>query len=187
MHFESNCFIDFQSPIMCFTILDSRQAWCKQVQNPINVSRPCWKFKKVLTGLKLVYLFVFRILYFHFGIVRTPKNIKKVEMEKLLKDKGDPKKGRNSLGKRGMQLIWVFFLSGCGKCDYLTFNYTLVVVFFFPLNVGVSPRFHCSVLLPVYRMYTSCFHITVVSSCYRLHTFCLHLGVTSCFSMNMWF
>ena len=123
MHFESNCFIDFQLPIMCFTILDSMQAWCKQVQNPINVSRPCWKFKKVLTGLKLVYLFVFRILYFHFGIVRTPKNIKKVEMEKLLKGKGDPKKGGNSLGKRGMQLIWVFFLSGCGKCDCLTFNY----------------------------------------------------------------
>ena len=42
----------------------------------------------------------------------------------------------------------------------ITFNYILVIVFLFPLNVGVSPCFHCTVLVPVYRMYTSYFHNT---------------------------
>ena len=52
----------------------------------------------------------------------------------------------------------------------VTSNYILVIVFPFPLNVGVSPCFHCcTVLVPVYRVYTSCFH-TVVSFCYRLDT-----------------
>ena len=41
----------------------------------------------------------------------------------------------------------------------------------FPLNLGASPCFHCTVLVPVYRVYTFCFHNTVVSSCYRLHNF----------------
>ena len=72
--------------------------------------------------------------------------------------------------------------------NIITFNYILVIVFLFPLNVDVSPRFHCTVLVPVYRVYTSCFHKTVVSSCYRLHTSCLHnTGVTSCFTLNIWF
>ena len=31
----------------------------------------------------------------------------------------------------------------------VTFNYILVIVFPFPLNVGVSPCFHCTVLVPV--------------------------------------
>ena len=42
----------------------------------------------------------------------------------------------------------------------ITFNYILVIVFLFPLNVGVSPCFHCTVLVPVYRVYTSYFHNT---------------------------
>ena len=30
------------------------------------------------------------------------------------------------------------------------------------MNVGVSPCFHCTILVPVYSVYTSCFHNTVV-------------------------
>ena len=37
----------------------------------------------------------------------------------------------------------------------VTFNYILVIVFLFPLNVGVSLCFHCTVLGPVYRVCTS--------------------------------
>ena len=44
-------------------------------------------------------------------------------------------------------------------------------MFLFPLNVGVSPCFHCTVLVSIYRVYTSYFHNTVASSCYRLHTY----------------
>ena len=108
-------------------------------------------------------------------------------MEKLLKGRGDPKKG-SSVGKRGLLLVWVFSSWGVANVTTATFNYILVIVFLFPLNVGVSPCFHCTVLVPVYRVYTSCFHNTVVSSCYRLHTSCLHhAGVISCFILNMWF
>ena len=84
--------------------------------------------------------------------------------------------------KGGMLLVWVFFLARV----WPTFNYILVILFLFPLNVGIRPCFHCTVLVPVYRVYTSCFHNTVVSSCYRLHTSCLYdAGVTSCFSLNL--
>ena len=72
----------------------------------------------------------------------------------------------------------------------VTFNYILVIVivFLFPLNVGVSPCFHCTVLVPVYRVYTFCFNNTVVNFVLRVTYFCLHdAGVTSCFSLNMWF
>ena len=31
----------------------------------------------------------------------------------------------------------------------VTFDYILVIVFLFPLNVGVSLCFHCTVLVPV--------------------------------------
>ena len=31
----------------------------------------------------------------------------------------------------------------------VTFNYILVIVLLFPLNIDVSPGFHCSVLVPV--------------------------------------
>ena len=62
----------------------------------------------------------------------------------------------------------------------VTFNCILLIVFPFPMNLGVSPCFHCTVLVLVYRVHTFCFHNTVVSSCYRLHTSCLHhAGVTS--------
>ena len=109
-------------------------------------------------------------------------------MEKLLKGKGDPKKG-GFCRKEGDAVSVVTFSSwGVANVSTVTFNYILVIVFLFPLNVCVSPCFHLSVLVLVYRMYTSCFHNTVVSSCHRLHTFCLdHAGVTLCFSLNMWF
>ena len=43
---------------------------------------------------------------------------------------------------------------GWGKANAttVTFNYILVIAFLFPLNVGVSPCFHCAVLVPVYRV-----------------------------------
>ena len=70
----------------------------------------------------------------------------------------------------------------------VTFNYVLVIAILFPLNVGVSPCFHYTVLVLAHRVYTSCFYNTVVSSCQRLHSSCLyHAGGTSCFSLNMWF
>ena len=37
----------------------------------------------------------------------------------------------------------------------VTFNYIFVIVFLFPLNLGVRPCFHCTVLVPVYRVYNS--------------------------------
>ena len=60
-------------------------------------------------------------------------------MGKLLKGRGD------SVGKGEMLLVWLFFLAGdvanvIFNCLILTFNYILVIVFLFPLNVGVS---HC--------------------------------------------
>ena len=56
----------------------------------------------------------------------------------------------------------------------VTFNDILVRVFLFPLNAGVSHCVHCTVLVPVYRVYIPCFHNTIISSCYMLHTSCLH-------------
>ena len=50
----------------------------------------------------------------------------------------------------------------------------MVRVLLFPLNVGFSPCFHCTVLVSVYKAYTSCFHNTVFSSSYVLHTSYLH-------------
>ena len=58
----------------------------------------------------------------------------------------------------------------------VTFNYILVIVCLSALNLGVNPCFHCTVLVPVYRVFTSCFHNIVVSSCYRLHISCLPHG-----------
>ena len=91
------------------------------------------------------------------------------------------------MGKEGDAVsLGIFSSWGVANVIAVTFNYILVIVFLFPLNIGVSPCFHCTVLVPVYRVYTSCFHNTVVSFCYRLHTSCLHhAGVTSCFSL--WF
>ena len=51
-------------------------------------------------------------------------------------------------------LFGFFFSWGVANVTAVTFNYILVIVFLFPLNVGASPCFHCTVLVPVYRMYT---------------------------------
>ena len=111
-------------------------------------------------------------------------------MEKLLKGRENPKKGE-FCRKGGMLLVvslGIFSCWGVANVTAVTFNYILVIVFLFLLNVGVSPCFHCTLSVPVYRVYTSFFHNAVVSSCYRLHTSCLHHeGVTFCFSLNMWF
>ena len=84
-------------------------------------------------------------------------------IEKLLKGRGDHQKG-GILCERGKAVSLDIFSSwGVANVTTVTFNYILVIVFLFPLNVGVSPCFHCTVLVPVYRIYTSCF-------CNRLHT-----------------
>ena len=92
-------------------------------------------------------------------------------MEKLLKGRGILRRG-DSVGKEGGAVSLGIFPSwGVANVTTITFNYILVIVFLFPLNVGVSPCFRCTVLVPVYRVYTSCFHNTIVRSCYRLHNF----------------
>ena len=98
----------------------------------------------------------------------------------------DPKKRGNSVRKEGCCQSGHFSSWGVANVTTVTFNYILVIVFLFSLNVGVSPCFHCTVLFPVYKVYTSCLHNTVVSSCYRWHTSCLHhAGVTSCFRLQI--
>ena len=52
---------------------------------------------------------------------------------------------------------------GVANVTTVTFNFILVIVFLLPSNVGVSLCFHCTALVPVYRVYTSCFHGTVVT------------------------
>ena len=103
----------------------------------------------------------------------------------------DPKKGVDSVENGGCCQSGYFSNWSVVNLSTVTFNYVLVIVFLFPLNVGVSPYcpcFRCTVLVPVYSVYTSCFQNAVVSFCYRLHTSCLHhAGVTSCFRLNMWF
>ena len=103
-------------------------------------------------------------------------------MEKLLK-------GRGILQERGdVVSLGIFSTWGVENVTTVTFNCILFIVFLFLLIIVVSPCFHCTVLVPVYRVYTSCFHNKVVSSCYRLHSSYLHdAGVTSCFSLNLWF
>ena len=83
--------------------------------------------------------------------------------------------------------LGIFSVWGVANVTFVTFNYILVIVFPFLLNVGVSPCFHCTLLVFVYRVYTSFFHNTVVSSCYRLHTSCLRHECVTCFSLKMWF
>ena len=105
---------------------------------------------------------------------------------KITEKQGDPKK--RGFCRKGRDAVSLVILSDWGVANVLTSNYILVIVFLFPLNVGVSPCFHCTDLVLAYRVYTYCFHNTVVSSCYRLHTSCLHrVGVTTCFSLNRWF
>ena len=102
-------------------------------------------------------------------------------MERLLVGRGDPKKeGKHSVGKEGDAVsLGISSSWGVANVTTATFNYILVKLSLFPLNADVSPRFHETVLAPVYRVNTSCIPNTVVSSNYRLHTFCLHpAGVT---------
>ena len=76
-----------------------------------------------------------------------------------------------------------------GVVNVPTFNYTLIIVFLFPLLVGVTPfplYSFCSCL----QVYTYWFHNTVVSSSYRLQIPCLHhAGVSSMsahIQFNLW-
>ena len=81
----------------------------------------------------------------------------------MLKGRGDAKKVGDAFS------LGIFSSWGVANLTTVTFSYILVMVFLFPLNIGVSPCFNCTVLVPVYRVYTYCFQNTVVSSCYRLH------------------
>ena len=96
-------------------------------------------------------------------------------MERLLVGRGDPKKeGEHSVGKEGDAVsLGISSSWGVANVITVTFNYILVKVSLFPLNVDVSPCFHGTILAPVYRVDTSCIPNTVVSSCYRLHTVCI--------------
>ena len=78
-------------------------------------------------------------------------------MEKLLKGRGDPKKGRFCRKWGDADSLAIFSSWGVANVITVTFNYILVIVFLFPLNVGVSPCFHGTVSVPVYRVYSSCF------------------------------
>ena len=66
-------------------------------------------------------------------------------MKKLLKGRGIIRRGDAlSLG--------IFPSCGVANVTTVTFNYILVIVLLFPLNVGVSLYFHCTVLVPAYRV-----------------------------------
>ena len=72
-------------------------------------------------------------------------------MEKLLKGRGILRRG-DSVGKEGDAVSLSIFSSwGVTNVTTITFNYILVIVLLFPLNVGVSSCFDCTVLVPVYR------------------------------------
>ena len=88
--------------------------------------------------------------------------------------KGDTKKaGEHSVGKEGDAVsLGISSSWGVANVITVTFNYILVKVSVFPLNVDVSPCFHGTVLAPVCKVNTSCIPNAVVSSCYRLHTVC---------------
>ena len=105
------------------------------------------------------------------GWLTLPKIPRKGGMEKLLMDRGILK--RRGFCRKGEDAVRLGIFSSwvVANVTTVTSNYILAKVLLFPLNVGVSPCFHCTVLVPVYRVYTSCFHNTVVRSCYRLHTF----------------
>ena len=65
-------------------------------------------------------------------------------MGKFLKGRGDPKKG--GFCRKAGDAVSLGIFSSWGVANVLTFNYILVIVFLFPLNVGVSHCFHCTVL-----------------------------------------
>ena len=76
-----------------------------------------------------------------------PKIPRKEGMEKLLKGRGDPKKG--AFCRKGGDAVSLGIFSSWGVANVITvtFYYILVIVFLFPLNAGVSPCFHCTVLV----------------------------------------
>ena len=65
-------------------------------------------------------------------------------MENFLKGRGYPKKG--GFCRKGGDAVSLDIFSSWDVADVLTFNYILVIVFLFPLNVGASHSFHCAVL-----------------------------------------
>ena len=71
--------------------------------------------------------------------INLTKNPKKVGMEKFLN-------GRRGFFRKGRNAISLGIFSSWGVANVLTVNYILVIVFLFPLNVGVSHCFHCTVL-----------------------------------------
>ena len=87
-------------------------------------------------------------------------------MERLLIDRGTLKRrGDDSAGKEGDAVnLGISSSWGMANVTNVTFNYILVKVSLFPLNVNVSHCFHETVLAPVYRVNTSCIPNTVVSS-----------------------
>ena len=90
------------------------------------------------------------------GEVDLTKNPKKGGMGKLPKGRGILR--RRGFCRKGGDAVSLGIFSSWGVVNVLTFNFILVIVFLFPLNVGVSPCFYCTVLAPVYRVYISCFH-----------------------------
>ena len=78
-------------------------------------------------------------------------------------------------------------VAASGLTQLKVFLQLLSKTFFKNILLGVSPYFHCTILVPVYRVYTSCFHNTVASSCYRLNTSYLHHASVTCFSLSIWF
>ena len=52
-------------------------------------------------------------------------------------------------GGEGGVNLGIFSSWGAANVTTVTFSYILVIVFLFPLNVGVSPCFHYTNLVPV--------------------------------------
>ena len=66
-------------------------------------------------------------------------------MGKLLKDRGSPKKeGFCRKGGDAVSLN-IFSSRGVANVTTVTFNYMLFIVFLFPMNVGFSHCFYCTV------------------------------------------
>ena len=73
------------------------------------------------------------------GGIDLTKNPKKGGMEELLNGSGDPKKGWFCRKGGDAVSLGIFSSWDVANITTETFNYILVIVFLFPLNVGVSP------------------------------------------------
>ena len=93
--------------------------------------------------------FIVRTLW---GIDLT-KNPKKRERRKnRQRIEGILRRG-DFVGKGGGAVsLGIFSSWGVANVTIVTYDYTLVIEFLFPMNVGVSLCFHCTVLVPVYRV-----------------------------------